>query len=210
MRTYTFKTPFLLKKLYPGLVWDMKEPGKKSLYLTFDDGPIPEVTPWLLELLRKEDIRATFFMVGDNVRKYPEIFSAVKEGGHAIGNHTFNHLNGWNTGLENYVSNVEKCTEILRANGVERNLFRPPYGKITRKQISQLKDQHQIIMWDYLTGDFDQSLSSEKIIKKFKKGVQPGSVVVFHDNVKSFGKLQATLPSFLNFFKQKGYHFETL
>ncbi|MGB3465544.1 MAG: polysaccharide deacetylase family protein, partial [Cyclobacteriaceae bacterium] len=210
VRTYTFKTPSLLKKLYPGLVWDMKIEGRKNLYLTFDDGPIPDVTPWVLEILSEAKVGATFFMVGDNIRKHPQVCQRVIAAGHSVGNHTYNHLNGWKTNTKEYLANIEACKDILSKNHIHSNLFRPPYGKISRDQISQLGDSFKIVMWDYLSGDFDASLSADKIIRKFRKGVQPGSIVVFHDNIKSFDKLKITLPVFLKFFKEQGYHFDTL
>jgi len=198
VRNYLFKTPVLLKKLYPGLTWDKYDDSSKNLYLTFDDGPIPEVTPWVLNELEKASVKATFFVVGENVRKHPEILKDVIAGGHQVGNHTYNHLN------------VADCKQVLEENGVETSLFRPPYGKIRRDQIAVLKETYDIIMWDYLTGDFDQSLSSEKIIRNFKRKVTTGAVVVFHDNVKSFNMLKKSLPEFLDFFKQQEYNFLTL
>lgn len=210
MRTYLFKTPTLLKRLYPDLVWDKSKEEGRKLYLTFDDGPIPEVTPWILQQLEKADVKATFFVVGENVKKYPDIFSEVLQMGHSIGNHTFNHLNGWKTRDQSYIENVYECSDILKQNGVETNLFRPPYGKIRRDQIAVLKSSHQIIMWDYLTGDFDKTISVEKVIKNFKKKVMDGSIIVFHDNVKSFEVLKNSLPEFLQFFKEQDYNFVTL
>ena len=210
MRSYLFKTPTLLKRLYPGLIWDKYQKGDKSIYLTFDDGPIPEVTPWVLEQLAVADVKATFFVVGDNVRKYPEILREVIARGHQIGNHTFNHLNGWKTKDDDYLANVTECDEVLKAQGVDTKLFRPPYGNIRRSQVTKLKDAYDIVMWDYLTGDFDQKLSATRLIYNFKRKIVPGSVVVFHDNVKSFDVLQEALPEFLSYFKKQGYHFSTL
>lgn len=210
MRGYFFKTPAILKKLYPGLIWDKQNVSAKCIYLTFDDGPIPEVTPWVLDQLKKSAVKATFFMVGDNIEKHPKVFNEVLSGGHSIGNHTFNHLNGWKTRNDIYQENVRKCSEVLKKNGIETNLFRPPYGKVRRDQITELKKSHQIIMWDYLTGDFDQTLSAEEIIRNFKKSIRTGSIVVFHDNIKSFEVLKKSLPVFLQYFKEQEYQFLTL
>lgn len=210
MRSYLFKTPTLLKKLYPGLVWDRYSDQKPTLYLTFDDGPIPEVTPWVLQELKEADVKATFFMVGDNVRKHPGILQNVIDEGHQIGNHTHNHLNGWKTKDADYTANIAACAAALMDHGIETKLFRPPYGKIRRSQIKALKENYDIIMWDYLTGDFDQTLTAEKVVKNFRQKIVPGAVVVFHDNVKSFKVLQHALPEFLNYFKKQGYHFSTL
>jgi len=195
VRTYFFKTPSWLKHLYPSLTWDKYQKNNdKCVYLTFDDGPIPEVTPWVLELLRKYDVSATFFVVGDNVRKHPGILANIIGSGHSIGNHTYNHINGWN----------------LKNKGVETTLFRPPYGKIKRNQIASLCGAHEIIMWDYLSGDFDPALTADQVIDQFKKKVRAGSIIVFHDNIKSFDTLRKVLPVFLDFFRSQGYHFMTL
>ena len=153
---YLVKTPFLLRWLYPDLVW--KKPSANTIYITFDDGPIPEVTPFVLNALADYDAKATFFCIGDNVRKYPEIYQEVIKAGHSIGNHTFNHLNGWNTDDEKYLENIGECAEYVKSD-----LFRPPYGKIKKSQIRKLKTRHpdiKVIMWDVLSGDFDQNLSS--------------------------------------------------
>ena len=210
MRDYLFKTPRVLKKLYPGLVWDKYGDGDRSLYLTFDDGPIPEVTPWVLDQLDAAGVKATFFVVGDNVRKYPEILAEVVGRGHQVGNHTFNHLNGWKNNDADYFQNIAECDAILKSHQIDTRLFRPPYGKIRRSQIKELKARYDIIMWDYLTGDFDQSLPAEHVIENYKKKVVPGAVVVFHDNVKSFEVLKRALPEFLSHFKKLDYHFITL
>ena len=205
---FIHRTPWPIRKLYPQLTWSKRT--AQTIYLTFDDGPIPSVTPWVLDQLEKAAVKATFFVVGENVEKYPHILKEVIKGGHSIGNHTFNHLNGWKTGNEIYSANVRKCSEALKKNGVETSLFRPPYGKIRRNQIAELKESHQIIMWDYLTGDFDQTLSAKKIIKNFKKRVKTGSIIVFHDNIKSFEVLKKSLPVFLHYFKEQEYQFLTL
>ncbi len=153
---YLVKTPLLLKKLYPGLIWNMDR-DQRCIYLTFDDGPIPIVTPFVLKTLKQYSAKATFFCIGDNIRKHPEVFEQVKAEGHSIGNHTFNHLRGWATDTETYVANFKQCDEL-----VQSRLFRPPYGRIKRQQIEKIKalkgNNLDIIMWDILSGDFDQQL----------------------------------------------------
>src|ERR1700744_5891090 len=158
---YLVKTPWLLKKLYPQLRWDMK-PGNRCIYLTFDDGPIPIVTPLVLNILQQYDAKATFFCIGDNVRKHPEIFEQVRNAGHAIGNHTFNHLKGWKTDDQIYFDNFMQANELIGSN-----LFRPPYGRIKRSQAKMLmaaKPDLQIVMWNILSADFDLNLTPEKCL----------------------------------------------
>jgi peptidoglycan/xylan/chitin deacetylase (PgdA/CDA1 family) len=202
---YLTKTPFFLPWFYPGLVWK-KEPGT-NLYLTFDDGPVPGATTWVLQILAERNIKATFFCVGDNVRKHPEILHQLIDGGHSIGNHTFNHLNGWRSSLNEYVENVNICDEELRKYGVESSLFRPPYGKIKRAQVDVLKRKFNIVMWDVLSGDFNLKLTSEKCLKRTIKATTDGSVIVFHDNDKSLHNLKKVLPAYLDHFLAKGYKF---
>lgn len=210
LRTYLFKTPSILKKLYPGLTWDKRTGSEKQIYLTFDDGPIPEVTPWVLDQLAAADVLATFFMVGENIKKHPDIFNSVIDAGHSFGNHTYNHLDGWKTATDTYLDNINKCQKIIEEQGQNTNLFRPPYGKIRREQIPHVAKSHEIIMWDYLTGDFDHSLGANKIIRNFKRKVKSGAIVVFHDNIKSFEVVKKALPVFLSHFKEQDYQFMTL
>ena len=206
---YLVKTPWLLKKLYPTLVWNLNR-TEHCIFLTFDDGPIPIVTPFVLKNLKQYDAKATFFCIGDNVKKHPDIFEDVKAGGHAIGNHTFNHLKGWKTGDEVYVQNFLECNLILQT---ETSLFRPPYGRIKRNQIKLLKAQKpdlQIIMWDVLSGDFDMSLSPEKCLQNVIKHTENGSIVVFHDSLKAFNRLEYVLPRALEYWSKQGYSFAPL
>ncbi len=203
---YTVKTPFFFPWIYPDLVW--KKPSKDTIYITFDDGPIPEVTPYVLECLAEYNAKATFFCIGDNVRKHPDVYQQVLKGGHAVGNHTFNHLKGWDTEDGSYLKNIKQCGEY-----VSSNLFRPPYGKITKSQIKKLKIQQpdvQIIMWDVLSGDFDEKLKAEKCLRYVVRNTCPGSIVVFHDSIKAFPILQDVLPKALEFWKRKGYKFGAL
>lgn len=202
---YWVKTPWWLKKLYPNLVWDIIE-DTKTIYLTFDDGPIPLVTPWVLETLKQYQAKATFFCIGDNVVKHPKIFEDLKKHGHSIGNHTYNHLKGWEVTDNYYIENYKKCQFLTQTN-----LFRPPYGKIKRSQIALLKQQYpsiEIVMWDILSGDFDPKLSPEKCLKKLLKKTKSGSIIVFHDSLKAQQCLQYVLPKALDYWKNKGYSFK--
>ena len=201
---YLIKTPQLIQSLFPNFTWRIPT-QEKTLYLTFDDGPIPEVTPWVLEQLAKYDAKASFFCVGDNIRKHPEVFAQVKEQGHTIGNHTYNHLNGWMTENIPYFHNVRHGATI--SNSI---LFRPPYGKLKGKQAQFLLRHYRIIMWDVLSGDFDPKVSAEQCLANVVKKVQPGSIVVFHDSLKAEGKLNYVLPKVLEHFSAEGYQFNRL
>ena len=180
-------------------------PAEKKIYLTFDDGPIPEVTPWVLNFLKQENIKATFFCVGDNVAKNPDIYNQIIEQGHSAGNHTYNHLNGWNTDTNKYIENVNHCNQLVKTN-----LFRPPYGKLKRSQLSFLTSHFSIIMWDVLSGDYDKETSPEKCLKNVMDTVRNGSIILFHDSLKAQTKMQYALPRFIEFAKENGFEFEKL
>jgi peptidoglycan/xylan/chitin deacetylase (PgdA/CDA1 family) len=200
-------SPFWLQWLYPSLTWH-KSREERSVYLTFDDGPVPTVTPFVLTTLRNFDAKATFFCIGDNVRKFPELYAAVRAEGHATGNHTFNHLRGWACTTDEYLSNIQKCSELVHSN-----LFRPPYGRIKRSQIRSLRTQlpdMEIIMWDVLSGDYNHSISPEKCISNVLKHTRNGSVIVFHDSVKAFPRLKHTLPAVLSYLRAEGFRFKAL
>ena len=204
---YLIKSPLLLKWYYPSLLWN-KSRTEKVIYLTFDDGPIPNVTDFVLKTLKVFNAKATFFCIGDNIVKHPEVFERVKNDGHAIGNHTFNHLKGWKTDNETYLQNTLKCQELTQTD-----LFRPPYGRIKKSQISNLKSQISglnIVMWDVLSGDFDTKLSPEKCYQNVIKHTENGSIIVFHDSLKAFDRLFYTLPKVLAYFTEKGFTFLTL
>lgn len=204
---YLIKSPLLLKWYYPSLTWH-KNRTDKVIYLTFDDGPIPDVTAFALKTLKAFNAKATFFCIGDNINKHPEIFENIKNEGHSIGNHTFNHLKGWVTPDEIYLKNFQKCQELTKTH-----LFRPPYGRIKKSQIAKLLTVHpgmQIIMWDVLSGDFDISLDPQKCFKNVVKHTGNGSIVVFHDSIKAYDRLKYALPKVLQHFTQQGYHFESL
>ena len=200
------RTPFFLPWLYPSLKWRMK--AEKTVYLTFDDGPVPGPTEFVLETLSKSAIPATFFSIGDNIQKHPELFRRILTSGHTVGNHTVNHLNGWRTKTEKYLENIKAFDPIAAmADHCQATLlFRPPYGCITRKQILSLKD-YDIIMWDVLSQDYDHKLSPEKCVRRTMQACRPGSIIVFHDSYKSQRNMEYTLPRLIDFLGQKEYAF---
>jgi peptidoglycan-N-acetylglucosamine deacetylase len=209
-----FRTPFFLPWLYPELVWRVDSQEKK-LFLTFDDGPVPGPTEFVLETLKTFNAKATFFCIGDNVKKHPAVFANVVKGGHTIGNHTFNHLKGWNYSTQEYLGNIELCSSQLKIAGNRHSesnvqqLFRPPYGRIKRDQIKALRD-YKIIMWDVLTHDYAKSYSPEKCLTGSLKATRSGSIVVFHDSLKAERNLTYALPRYLEHFSEKGFSFEAL
>ncbi|RAU83395.1 polysaccharide deacetylase family protein [Pontibacter arcticus] len=185
----------------------------KVLYLTFDDGPIPEVTPWVLEQLAGYNAKATFFCVGENVAKYPHIAAEIVKQGHGLANHTFNHLKGWQTPVADYVQNTALCQEQLNqfpALNTSRKLFRPPYGRISPAQAAILRKEYELIMWDVLTNDYDATLSPELCLEKAVEHTVEGSIIVFHDSLKAQRNMQFALPKFLAHFTAQGYTFEVL
>jgi peptidoglycan-N-acetylglucosamine deacetylase len=215
MKPYWIKTPNFIKRLFHNQVWDIPNTENK-IYLTFDDGPRPEITPWVLAILKENNIKATFFCIGENIKKYPDIFTAVLEHGHTIGNHTYNHLNGWKTSDENYIRNIELCqNEILflqsKICNLKSKIFRPPYGKVKLSQSKKLRQLgYKIIMWDILSADFDPSISPEKCLKNATKKVTSGSIIVFHDSIKASGNLKFALPKAIDILKQRGFAFDVL
>lgn len=215
MKLYTAKTPKLAKWLFPSLVWEFSV-AEKQLFLTFDDGPIPEVTPWVLEQLAPYNAKATFFCIGDNVQKHPDIFEQLIHAGHAIGNHTQQHVNGWNTSKTAYIDNTLQAKQTIEkalenASHETQLLFRPPYGKLTPQLCKRLKKiGYTIIMWDVISGDFDKELSPEKCLSNIIDNAEKGSIIVFHDSKKAFEKLKYTLPKVLQHFHTLGYTFERI
>lgn len=197
------KPPALLRSLTrKKLIWDIpNNPGK--IFLSFDDGPIPEITPKVLDILEQFNAKATFFCVGENVEKHPEVYQQVLDDGHATGNHTFHHLNGWKTSVEEYIRDVDKCKALVNSP-----LFRPPYGRIRPSAIKHLRKDYQIIMWSVLTGDYDKTLTPEKVLRNAIDHTTDGSIVVFHDSLKAADNLFFALPRFLKYFTEKGYTFE--
>jgi peptidoglycan-N-acetylglucosamine deacetylase len=225
------KTHRLIKTIFSNYVWDIPN-NENKVYLTFDDGPTPEITEWTLSQLKNYNAKATFFCIGDNVRKYPEIFQKVLDEGHSIGNHTFNHLNGWKTASDDYVKNVELCADQMaegrrqKAEGnlhseeenlqskicvLPTDLFRPPYGKIKPSQSKKLRKMgYKIIMWDIISYDFDAKISPEKCLENILNNVQSGSIIVFHDSKKAFTNLEYVLPRTMSFLNEKGFVCEKL
>ncbi|MFN8436325.1 MAG: polysaccharide deacetylase family protein [Cytophagales bacterium] len=201
------KTPRLLKFLYPSLVWNVPT-NEKKIFLTFDDGPIPEVTEFVLETLAQYNAKAVFFCVGDNIKKHPEVFLKVVNEGHKIGNHTFNHLKGWKTDNNTYFENIQSCEEII--GQYSSGFFRAPYGRIKRSQIKHLKSKYKIIMWDVLSADYEKFLSKEKCLEGTIKATRNGSIVLFHDHLKTYEKIKYVLPKYLDHFSKLGYTFELI
>lgn len=203
---YFVRSSRLVKSIFPQAVW-RKDNKLPHIYLTFDDGPVPEVTPWVIELLKNKAVCATFFCVGENIRKHPEVFRLLVEGGHKVGNHTFNHLNGWKTNKSRYISNIGLCEELIPSSN---KLFRPPYGKISRSQLKELSNDYKIIMWDILSGDFDSSITPEQCLQNVCRNLRNGSIIVFHDSIKAKKNMEYCLPRFIDFALEKGYQFKCL
>lgn len=193
-----------MKFLWKDVVWRMN-PAEKVIYLTFDDGPNPQITPQVLDILDEHGVKATFFCVGDNVRKYPDTFSDVTKRGHAVGNHTFNHIKGFKYSTADYVENVQKASEYI-----ESRILRPPHGQIKFSQVRALKKNYKIIMWDLITFDYDKNVTPEQISRIVKKQTRNGSIVVFHDSLKAERNVLNTLPVALSFWKNQGYDFRLL
>ncbi len=206
---YFVKTPWWLKKIYPGYLWTINT-KKNILYLTFDDGPHPEATPFVLDELRKYDALATFFCIGKNVNAYPEIYKRVLDEGHTVGNHTQHHLNGWKTDNIIYMNDIAEAGKYI-----DSGLFRPPYGRITSFQAKHLRSamrgrESTVVMWDVLSADFDTSLTPMKCMENVVFHAKAGSIVVFHDSEKAFSKIQYVLPKILSFFSEKGFVFDAI
>ena len=196
------QVPGFVRGLFPKALWRMN-PDEKAVYLTFDDGPIPVVTPWVVELLGRYDIKATFFMVGDNVRKHPQEFRQVIEAGHRVGNHTFNHLKGLFTETNEYLDNVEKADALIHSK-----LFRPPHGMLRRSQYKELSKHYQFVMWDLVTRDYSNRLCGEDVLTKVKKYVRNGSIITFHDSLRSEDNLRYALPRAIEWLLEQGYEFK--
>ena len=201
---FKYTIPQLLQIFMPSLEWRMKA-SEKTVYLTFDDGPHPQITPWVLSMLEQFKVKATFFCVGENVSKFPETFNQIIQSENAVGNHTYNHLNGWKTENEIYFNNIAKCNDTFPSK-----LFRPPYGKISFSQIKKLKHHYRIIMWDVLSRDYDKNLDVTVAIKKLKQNIRNGSIIVFHDSEKAEKNMKVILPEILQYLKNKGFDMKTL
>ncbi len=194
--------PEIVRWLYPQALWRMN-PNEKAVYLTFDDGPIPGITPWVLDLLDKYHIKATFFLVGDNVRKHPEEFQMILERGHRVGNHTFNHVRGIEYVSESNLANTELANDLIKTD-----LFRPPHGFMGFKQYYALRNRYRIVMWDLVTRDYSKRLNGKQVFAKVKKYVRNGSIITFHDSLKSEDKLKYALPRSIEWLLEQGYRFE--
>lgn len=204
---YFKKTPWWLKKIYTSCVWQI-DTKEKIIYLTFDDGPHPVATPFVLDELKKHNAKATFFCIGKNVVLYPEIYQRILAEGHSIGNHTFNHLNGWKTETKTYIENI-----LFAKKQIDSILFRPPYGKITFKQLKilvQTKTSFKVIMWSVLSGDFDSDISNIKCLNNAIKNTGKGSIIVFHDSEKALEKIRFVLPEVLKSFREKEFEFKKI
>ncbi|HTO36160.1 MAG: polysaccharide deacetylase family protein [Flavobacteriaceae bacterium] len=218
MNKFWVKTNSLVRFIYPGYVWKISNEEKK-VFLTFDDGPTPEVTEWVLETLQKYNAKATFFCIGKNIKSEPKIFRKIISGGHVVGNHTFNHLKGWRTNTKTYIENVKKCSEICiehsqdsdRSGFKRNNLFRPPYGKIKNSQAKGLKKLgYRIIMWDIISMDFDPKITNKECLNNVINNIEEGSIIVFHDSFKAYEKLKAVLPETLEYLKENNYSCATI
>jgi len=219
------KTPLVVQKLFSQYTWEIAS-DTKDIYLTFDDGPTPEITNWVLDLLKQYDAKATFFCIGKNIEIHPEIFQDIMHDGHTIGNHTYNHIKGWKSSVIDYVENVDKAQRIihsqipnskLQSSEIENpqftisNLFRPPYGQITPKQGSELiKLGYKVIMWSVLSIDWDDFVSRKICLNNVITKADSGSIIVFHDSIKASKNMQYALPKVLDYFSKKGYTFKSL
>lgn len=202
------KTPLILQKLMPSRLWRIPAVGK-TLYLTFDDGPIPGLTDWVLDELKLKGAKATFFCVGENITKHPDLFKRIVEEGHQIGNHTQNHLNGWETESSVYLNNVQVCQEAIISQGCQTHFFRPPYGRLRWQQKRQLSN-YKVVMWDVLSKDYLQTIAPETVLKESIKATEPGSIIVFHDNVKAEKNLKYVLPRYIDHMQSLGFQFDKL
>ncbi len=207
MKLYFIKTPRIIQRVFNNYTWRFFT-TKKEIYLTFDDGPTPEITDWTLDLLHKYNAKATFFCIGKNVLEEPGIYARILAENHQIGNHTHNHKNGSKTDLKIYINNILEAEKHLENPA---KLFRPPYGRIKRKQAQKIKSLgYTIIMWDVLSADFDTTISKEKCLQNVIRNTKNGSIIVFHDSIKASKNLQYTLPKVLDYFSKKGYVFKTI
>ncbi|MEO9570120.1 MAG: polysaccharide deacetylase family protein [Polaribacter sp.] len=213
MKTYLPRTPRFMMRFFSKYTWRFPS-KKKEIFLTFDDGPTPEITEFVLNELKKHNAKATFFCIGKNIHNHPDIFAKIIADGHSIGNHTQNHLKGWKSDNSTYLKNVLECNKTITQfnnSKVQQHLFRPPYGKIKKSQAKKLlKRGYKIIMWDVLSADFDTSISNEKCLNNVLKNTKEGSIIVFHDSVKAAERMKYTLPKVLKEFSKKGFTFKAI
>ena len=213
MKITPTKTPFVVKKLFPNYIWEIPT-NKKELFLTFDDGPTPSVTDWVLDELKRFNAKATFFCIGNNVRQHPQLFHRILEENHSIGNHTHNHIKGWKTKTNDYLDNVfdaEKTIKDLLDSSIQVNLFRPPYGQIKPTQGKKLMELgYKIVMWDVLSFDWEKTVSNQECFDTVVSKSRNGSIIVFHDSLKASNNMKFTLPKVLEYFTEKGYAFRAI
>ena len=203
MNLTPIKTPLLVKRMFPDFIWEMPSVSN-TIYLTFDDGPTPDVTSWTLDILKHYNATATFFCIGNNVKNYPDIYEAVISAGHVVGNHSYDHIKGWNTSLDDYIENVQKASHLINSK-----LFRPPYGRITSKQGSTLTELgYKVVMWDVLSFDWDARITEKKCMNNVVSKAKPGSIIVFHDSLKASKNMTFALPEVLEHFSKKGFEFK--
>ncbi|GIV31870.1 MAG: polysaccharide deacetylase [Saprospiraceae bacterium] len=201
---YLVKTPRLVQSLLPAYTWSI-DTRDHVLFLTFDDGPVPQVTSWVLEQLRQFDAKATFFCVGENIERHPELFQKILDDGHAVGNHTYSHLDAWKSENLTYLLNIRRCARL-----VSSKLFRPPYGKLLPHQARTLLRHYEVVMWDVLSGDFDRQLTPQNCLDNVIRHARQGSIIVFHDSTKAWDRLNYALPRVLEHFSRLGYKFRSL
>jgi peptidoglycan-N-acetylglucosamine deacetylase len=196
--------PKIISRTFPSFIWNIPE-KERIVYLTFDDGPIPQTTPWLLNLLNQYQAKASFFCVGENVRKYPHLYNSLLFEGHTVGNHTYNHLVGWKTSVHDYIDNVNKAKSLI-----DSELFRPPHGLIKNGQFQILKNEFKVVMWDVLSMDYDKKVRPEQCYRNVIENVKPGSIVVFHDSIKAWKNVSYALPKTLDTLKKAGFEFHAI
>ncbi|APY08703.1 polysaccharide deacetylase family protein [Winogradskyella sp. J14-2] len=215
MKIIPAKTPGFVKTLFPKFVWNINT-TKKELYLTFDDGPTPEITDWVLQTLQEYDAKATFFCIGKNIESHPDIFHSILKQGHCVGNHTYNHLKGWKTNTKDYIDDVKRTQNLINSKIKNHrfsfeDIFRPPYGKFKSKQSKALqKLGYKIVLWDVLSYDWDASVSEEACLENIISKAKEGSIVVFHDSIKASRNLKYALPKVLEFYSKRGYLFKAI
>lgn len=198
----------IFRMFYPSLLWEMPKTGEKTIYLTFDDGPHPTITPLVLEILKRYDAKATFFCIGNNVRQFPATFELIKKEGHSVGCHTFNHENGWKTKTQDYVDSVSAANEMIQSN-----LFRPPHGKIKRSELKKLQTSNselQTVAWTVIAYDWDHALSPEDVYQNVIRNAGDGAIVALHDSLKAYSNMISVLPRVLEYYSQKGFVFKNI
>jgi len=201
---YLPKTPNIAKNVFPKLLWS-KKTAQKEIFLTFDDGPTPQVTEWVLQELKRFNAKATFFCLGKNVVLYPDVFEQIQLDGHSVGNHTYHHLNAWKTPINQYLQDIESCEKVFHSD-----LFRPPYGKIKPGIRRKILENYNIVMWDVMSYDFDEKLSGEVCFENVKNHSKSGSIIVFHDSLKAEERMKIALTKTLEHFSENGFEFKAL